>query len=50
MLQRDLVVQKSGVARFGFGRCLAPENEPGALETRLRITKASKFITRKVEN
>jgi large subunit ribosomal protein L7/L12 len=31
---RDLVICKSGVARFGFWRCLAPENEPAALETR----------------
>ena len=31
---RDLVICKSGVARFGFWRCLALENEPAALETR----------------
>jgi hypothetical protein len=33
---KDLVIRKSGVARFRSGRCLGPGKEPAALETRPR--------------
>src|SRR5579863_4611322 len=49
-VRRRFGYPKSGVARFRSRRCLAPGDEPDALETRPRITKASKFITRRVEN
>jgi hypothetical protein len=42
--------RRSGVVRFESSVVWRMDKEPVALETRPKITKASKFITRKVEN
>jgi large subunit ribosomal protein L7/L12 len=49
-VRRDLVVRKSGVARFGSKRCLAPGDGLAALETRPKDDEIKKFITRREHN
>src|SRR5207302_151062 len=45
VIRRDLVISKSGVARFGSQRCLAQEADLVALETWPKDNEINKLIT-----